>query len=120
VFVAPFPWTGSKYLLPMRTAMFPFWSAKGDELITTTSLSEGHATAVVTTPRFAFGQPTPVPRYGRLEGNPFLGRRNSEMMPDGQHVIGVVNPILAGQYADAGIVVVLNWFDELRQRVPRP
>ena len=100
--------------------MFPFWSAKGDELITTTSLSESHATAVVTTPRFAFGQPTPVPRYGRLEGNPFLGRRNSEMMPDGQHVIGVVNPILAGQYADAGIVVVLNWFDELRQRVPRP
>lgn len=120
VFVAPFPWSGSKYQLPMRTAMFPFWSAKGDQLITTTRLSESHATAVVTKPRFAFGQPTPVPRYGRLEGNPFLGRRNSEMMPDGEHVIGVVNPILAGQYASAGIVVVLNWFDELRQRVPRP
>ena len=42
------------------------------------------------------------------------------MMPDGQHFIGVVNPILAGQYANAGIVVVLNWFEELRQRVPRP
>jgi hypothetical protein len=119
VFVAPFPWTGVRYLLPLPSATYPFWSTKGDQLITNTSLSESHATAVITAPRFAFGQPVAFPRYGRQESNPATGgRRNSDMLPDGEHVIGVVNRILSGQSANPEIVVVLNWFDELRQRVP--
>jgi Tol biopolymer transport system component len=121
VFVAPFPWTGARYLLPLPSATYPFWSAKGDELITITSFSESHATAVMTAPRFAFGEPVPFPRYGRQEENPSTGgRRNSDMLPDGERVIGVLSRILSGQSTNPRIVVVLNWFDELRQRVPIP
>ena len=40
-------------------------------------------------------------------------------MPDGEHVIGVTN---AAQESNAGlgaqINVVINWFDEVRQKVP--
>jgi pectate lyase len=40
-------------------------------------------------------------------------------MPDGEHIIGVsieTDPALA---ADPRITVVLNWFSEVLQRVPR-
>jgi serine/threonine-protein kinase len=120
VFVAPFPWTGTKYLLPLPSAIYPFWSANGNQLITITSFAESHATPVTTTPHFGFGQPVPFPRYGRQETNPATGgRRNSDMLPDGERVIGVLNRTLSVQSANPGIVIVLNWFEELRHRVPR-
>ena len=119
-FVTPFPWTGSKYLLPMQTsAGFAFWSPKGDELIVNSGLVDSYATAVRTKPSFEFGQPKAFPKGGRVESGPFA-RRNTDMMPDGQRVLGVVNPIISNQPSNRNIVVVVNWFDELRQRVPRP
>jgi hypothetical protein len=39
------------------------------------------------------------------------------MMPDGR-VIGVINPGAQSTAPSQEIVVVLNWFDEVRQRVP--
>lgn len=71
VFVEPFPRTGAKYLLP-RVGGHPFWSPKGDELITNTSPVRNHATAVFTTPRFAFGQPAEFPRTGRQEASSLI------------------------------------------------
>lgn len=121
VFVASFPWTGARFLLPLSSATYPFWSANGNQLITITSQSESYATPVTTLPRFAFGQPAPFPRYGRQETNPATGgRRNTDMLADGERVIGVLNRVLSGQSPNPEIVVVLNWFDELRQRVPVP
>jgi hypothetical protein len=37
-------------------------------------------------------------------------------MPDGEHVIGILT---GGEPLSSQINVVLNWFDEVRQRVPR-
>jgi serine/threonine-protein kinase len=119
VFVEPFPRTGSKYLFP-RNAGFPVWSPKGDELLTQMSATQNHITAVVTTPHFAFGQPKDFPRRGREEPGPATARRNVDMMPDGQHVLGVTRGIDVTDGDRQEIVIVLNWFDEVRQRVPRP
>jgi hypothetical protein len=123
VFVEPFPRTGAKYLLPIIGG-HPFWSPRGDELITNSSPVENHVTAVLASRGFAFGQPAPFARRGRQEPNPLTGRRNVDIMPDGQQVVGVMSQAGLSQGPDAPaftqIIVVLNWFDELRQRVPLP
>jgi len=49
----------------------------------------------------------------------FTSQRNYDVMPDGR-ILGV---IAAGQTQSPGtreIQVVLNWFEELKQRVPSP
>jgi Tol biopolymer transport system component len=118
VFVEPFPATGAKYQFP-QTAGHAVWSRKGDELLTNTGPTESHITSVTTTPPFAFGQPMPFPRRGRAEANPLISRRQVDMMPDGR-VIGVLSQAATTSADAAQIVVVLNWLDELRQRVPVP
>jgi hypothetical protein len=39
-------------------------------------------------------------------------------MPDGEHFVGVLG--VGGNASMAPIIVVLNWFDEIRARVPKP
>ena len=96
------------------------WSRKGDELLLNTGPQRSMAIAVTTTPRVGFGHPADFSRVGRIETNPSVFRRNLDAMPDGQHVIGV----MAASQSDAGaalpsqIIVVLNWFDQLKARVP--
>jgi hypothetical protein len=48
-----------------------------------------------------------------------ISRRQVDVMPDGR-VIGVLSPAASPQSANVEIIVVLNWFDEVRQRVPVP
>jgi hypothetical protein len=55
-----------------------------------------------------------------MEGNLVSVRRNADAMPDGEHVIGVTTASQsdAGAALASQITVVLNWFDEVRQRAP--
>ena len=76
------------------------------------------AVSVTTRPTFTFGNPVPVPRpfaAGRPEFE-----RNYDITLDGKRFLGVV---AAGQTASGApaapqIQVVLNWFEELKARVP--
>ncbi|OFW27253.1 MAG: hypothetical protein A3H97_12955 [Acidobacteria bacterium RIFCSPLOWO2_02_FULL_65_29] len=118
VYLEPFPRTGAKYLVP-QSGGHPFWSPKGDEIIMNTGPTQSRVIAVTTTPRVSFGRPAEFPRIGRTEPNPQAGRRNVDMMPDGQHVIGVPTAgSVSGEQTAQQITVIINWFDELRQRVP--
>ena len=117
VYLEPFPRTGAKYLVP-QSGGHPLWSAKGDEILLNIGSNASRVIAVTTTPRVTFGRPAPFPRYGRSEPNPQTDRRNVDMMPDGQHVIGVPTVGASTGAQVQQITVVLNWFDELRQRVP--
>ena len=76
------------------------------------------AIPVTTTPRVAFGDAVRLSRGLRSEPNPATNRRNADSMPDGEHVVGV---LFGGSQGGLGseITVVLNWFDEVRQRAPR-
>jgi Tol biopolymer transport system component len=118
VFVQPFPSTGAKYLVP-QTGVQPYWSWKGDELILNSSATQSFAIPVTNTPRVVFGRPQDFARVGRLEPS-VDGRRNADAMPDGQHVIGVTlaSPSESGAALASQITVVLNWFEEVRQRAP--
>ena len=115
VYVEPFPRSGAKYLASRRGG-HPFWSPKGDEIFMNTAPSESTVVGFTTTPRVGFTRPAPFARQGRSEGDPQTERRNADMMPDGQRVIGVRAQGTA--QGDSTITVVLNWFDELTQRVP--
>lgn len=117
VFVQPFPGTGAKYLVFQETAGHPYWSSKGDEII----LNVGPGTSVrvpfTAGPRVTFGRPVDFSRVGRTEGNPSMTRRAADSMPDGEHIIGVYTGGTADGANQLQIHVVLNWFDEIRQRV---
>ena len=118
IFVQPFPPTGAKYLVP-QTGGHPFWSAKGDRLMINVTSQRSVSVGIVTSPRVSFSPAVEFSRTGRIEPNPSLGRRGADALPDGR-IIGVTANA-NGATLDATtdqIIVVSNWFDELRARVP--
>lgn len=62
-------------------------------------------------------EPEDFSRVGRSEASPGNTRRNADSRPDGEHIIGVYTGS-RGEAEAAQIQVVLNWFDEVRQRAP--
>jgi len=73
---------------------------------------------VRTTPSFSFGRPTPLPIEGTIHP---LAQRNYDVTPDGRQLLVVVSA--TPRTAESGrtarqINVVLNWFEELKTRVP--
>jgi len=115
--VQPFPPTGAKYQI-VTTAIHPVWAPSGKELIFQRPGQTG-AVAVSTDSGFTFGAPFDVPRAGRIEIGPG-GARNHDILPDGRF-IGVHDATTArsGTPNLPRIQVVLNWFEELKQRAPR-
>jgi serine/threonine protein kinase len=129
LFVEPFPPTGLKgQLAPLpqgdlRSSHFPVWSSDGRELIFVTGSSSGiglAAASVTTTRGIEFGNQVSLPRQFRVVA-PGIGRaRTFDIMPDGQHFIGVVEPeeIDNDGAGTREFLVVLNWFEELKRLVP--
>ena len=75
------------------------------------------AVDVQTRPGFTFAKATPLPIDGTLQIHP---ERNYDITPDGKQFL----VLLTAPVADSDdrpplqINVVLNWFEELKQRVP--
>jgi serine/threonine-protein kinase len=119
IYVKPFPPTATAYLAPEdRDSHHPVWSPDGKELFYVPGANLAGSMSVATQPSVSFGAPVRMPRSG-FATQIGSGVRTFDVMPDGQHFIGVVP---AGQNA-AGIVsrhfqVVINWFEELKQRAP--
>ena len=118
MWVQPFPFTGTKYeFVPEDGSKpnHPQWSPDGSELYYNPGPGEFKAVHVVTHPSFGFGKATPIPRpFGPANA---LKPRAYDVMPDGRFV-GVVPPSASKELGADQIVVVLDWFDELRARVP--
>ena len=121
LFVQPFPTTGATYQISKSSSLgfHPTWSIDG-ELFYFASVGSANfvAVSVATRPTFTFGATVPVPRPFAA-GRPAL-ERNYDITRDGQRFLGVV---AAGQTASGApaapqIQVVLNWFEELKARVP--
>jgi len=114
VYLQPFPETGTKYLV--RNGSHVFWSPRGDELFVNAGPGRSVVIPLTTTPRVTFGRERDFPRGLRREV-PRPARREVDSMPDGEHVIGVMPG--GSESLLPQINIVLNWFDEVRQRVPR-
>jgi hypothetical protein len=114
VFVRPFPPNTTRYQI--ADGANPWWSADGKELLFATGPGNPiHAVPVTISGDFRVGRPVPIPRIGVASFDPVRGR-NFDNAPDGRLLV-VVN---AGNTTPAptSISVVLNWFDELKARVP--
>ena len=121
LFVQPFPTTGATYPISTGGGFHPTWSPDGKELFYFMGGGAGQfvAVSVTTRPTFTFGNPVQVPRPFVERGAGF--ERNNDITLDGTRFLGVV---AAGQISTSGvpaapqIQVVLNWFEELKARVP--
>jgi serine/threonine-protein kinase len=120
IYVQPFPGTGAKYQVSRsQRSHHPFWSRDGKELLYVPGPGAPFSVVTVATqPSFTFGTPGEAPKSGLGEGGP-AARRNFDITPDGK-IVGV---IIAGQTRSGApaaqqIHVVLNWFEELKARIP--
>jgi Tol biopolymer transport system component len=121
VYVQPFPPTGAKYQVSKDADLghHPMWSPDGAELL----FQSGPGTPlnvvrVTTQPTFTFGEAMPVPHP--FQAAPGTLERPFDISRDGQHFLGLVDASQtpSGMPATPQIQVVLNWFEELKARVP--
>jgi serine/threonine-protein kinase len=120
IYVQPFPATGIKYQLFAKgsdSPHHPRWSPDGKELFYDPRITGFEAVSVTTQPAFAFGNAVAVPKLLLMAG---AGLRTPyDIAPDGR----LVGRITAGQMEyvrsqNDQIQVVLNWFEDLKARVP--
>jgi len=119
-FVQPFPTTGIKYQLVASDSEqpnHPLWSPDGTELFYNPGPGEFRSVSISTKPTFAFGRATAAARpFG---GVSTLTRRPYDITPDSKFVSAIADGSPGGdRLAAEEIRVVLNWFEELRARVP--
>ena len=102
------------------------WSPDGSELFYVPGQFQLVVVAVTPQPRLEFGNPLAIPRGGFL-GGPSTTIRNYDIMPDGERFIAVFpSAAIAGdqsglaEHPSLRINIVLNWFEELKERVPVP
>ncbi len=123
IYVQPFPATGNKFPLFVKgsspTPHKVAWSPDGKELFYVPRLGEFEAVSITTQPTFAFGNAVRVPRPFQ-PGGPNM-RTWYDVTPSGKF-LGLIPPGQADALtrANAEIQVVLNWFEDLRARVPPP
>lgn len=120
VYVQPFPATGAKYKISKDAddGHHPLWSPDGKELFFTPGPgSPLEAVAVSTQPAFSFGESGKVARRFLALGPSYP--RPWDISRDGQRFLGLSESQTDGLVAqDQQIRVVVNWFEELKRKVP--
>ncbi len=119
VYVEPYPPTGARYQIsvPLEDGHHPVWSRDGKELLYTPGPGNRlHSKAITTSPTFGFGDSVLIQRP--FVNAPPASERTYDVTPD-RRIISLradVGP--DGQPMSPQVQVVLNWFEELKQRVP--
>jgi len=106
--VAPYPGQGGTLLISTEGGTTPKWSRDGRELFYRNG-DKMMAVDVQTSPAFGAGTPKVL----------FKGTFASsyDVSPDGKRFL-MVKPPAASLAPTDQVTVVLNWFEELRRRVP--
>ena len=115
LYVQPFPPDGTKHQIARGGR--PLWSHDGTELFYIPAAGEFRVVTVTTQPSFTFTNPVAVPRgFGIASADEPADIRHHARRSDCGHRVRGPKPKLSIR-ADA-IQVVLNWFEELKARVP--
>jgi serine/threonine-protein kinase len=122
IYVEPFPPTGSRRRISQNGGHYPLWSPEGSELFYRPGLSSVptlRSVDIITEPAFAFSNEQTLPVEGFTVAG---GYRDYDMSPDGERLLMVfpVDRPDTGEPARPQINIVLNWFEELKERVPVP
>jgi Tol biopolymer transport system component len=113
VYLKPFPATAGKYQI--ARGAHPAWSRDGKQLLFSMGPGTLGMVNVSTKGGFTFSSPAALPRGGMIQST--IGPRTYDNLPDGR-IVGVGSPVQSGATAGPQIWVVLNWFEDLKQRVP--
>jgi Tol biopolymer transport system component/predicted Ser/Thr protein kinase len=114
IYVQPYPGPGGKWQISTEGGAEPVWNPNGRELFYRSG-DEMMAVDIATQPGFAAGKPRAL-FEGRYLPTPFTFP-SYDVSPDGQRFL-MVKPTEQAQAAPTQINVVLNWFEELKRRVP--
>jgi serine/threonine-protein kinase len=119
IYVRPFPnVNGGKWLISPTGGTKPVWNRNGRELFFLDSRNALMAVPVQTVSGFSAGNPIKL-----LEGPYFspLNTRTYDVSGDGKRFLMIKSPPVTETAPDAtpaSLVVVLNWFEELKRLVP--
>ena len=114
IYVQPYPGPGGKWQISTDGGTEPVWNRNGRELFYRNG-NKMMAVEITTQPNFALGNPRVL-----FEGPYVLATvpiSNYDVSPDGRRFL-MVKPTEQAQAAPTQINVVLNWFEELKRRVP--
>jgi serine/threonine protein kinase len=122
VYVRPFPEVSKgKWQVSTSGGSCPLWSPDGRELCYVSRDNSVMAVAMETKPTLSFGTPKILFKNTNLSvsqssGNPW------DIHPDGKRFLMIKPPALSSSEGGGPmkINIVLNWFEELKQRVPVP
>jgi len=114
VYVQPYPGPGGKWQISTEGGTEPAWNRNGRELFYRSG-DKIMAVDIATQPGFTFGKPRML-FEGQSQPSPVLAP-NYDVSPDGQRFL-VIKGSEQAQAAPTQINVVLNWFEELKQKVP--
>ena len=122
VFVQPFPFTGAIYQAPKVLVDFhPVWSPAGSELMYIAATAVGQLATVRVTAHDGLTFSAPVLSPFRITGNSLNTlARAYDVLPDGR-LVGLIDasePEGSPANGASEIRVVINWFEELKARVP--
>jgi Tol biopolymer transport system component len=114
VYVQPYPGPGGKWTISAEGGSEPVWNRNGRELFYRSG-DRMMAVEIVTQPSFSAGRPKLLFEGRYLPST--VQTANYTVSPDGQRFL-MVKPRAADESAPTQINIVLNWFEELKRRVP--
>jgi serine/threonine-protein kinase len=114
IYVQPYPGPGGKWQISTEGGTEPVWNPNGRELFYRSG-NKMIAMEITSRPTFSVGKPT-VLFEGQYVPTPATAP-NYDVSPDGQRFL-MLKPIDQAQAAPTQINIVLNWFEELKQKVP--
>ena len=98
----------------------PLWTPDGSRLFYFQGANTAVAVDVTTEPTFSLGRPVPLPGDGLPLNVTPTTSLNHDIAPDGSRFVTVL-PATEGETSTRSeIVLVQNWFEELKERVPIP
>jgi serine/threonine-protein kinase len=109
VYVVPYPGPGPRLVVSIEGGLSPIWSPDGSELLFRNG-GKLMSAAVTRGPELVFEAPVEL-----FEGPftlDFMGHQRWDVAPDGQRFLMVENS------QDYRMVIVQNWFEELKRLVP--
>jgi len=114
VYVQPYPGPGGRWQISTEGGREPMWNPNGRELFYRNG-NKMMAVEISTKPGFSAGKPRML-----FDGEYVVGpatTSNYDVSPDGQRFL-MVQSAEQERAAPTQINVVLNWFEELKRRVP--
>jgi Tol biopolymer transport system component len=114
IYVQPYPGPGGKWQITTEGGAEPVWNPNGRELFYRSG-DKMMVVDIATQPGFTAGKPR-ILFEGRYELSP-VQNANYDISPDGQRFL-MLKSSEQEQAAPTQINVVLNWFEELKRRVP--